>query len=284
MSLKIGQTNLLTVIRLNETGAYLDTSNDTGEQTSVLLPNRYVPADTEIDDELEVFVYLDSEDRPIATTEEPLAKVGEVQLMRCIDVNYIGAFMEWGLPKDLLVPFAEQYHEMQSGRSYLVYLYVDKASQRIAGSSRLDRFLDNTPLNYKKDQEVQLTIRRKTDLGYNAIINYEHTGLIFENDVYDDLNVGDKLTGYIKNVRDDDKIDLSLQKPVIQAKDELAQIILQKLAENDGFLALNDKSKPELIKKLFKVSKATFKKTLGKLYRERLITIEAGGIRLVKPS
>ncbi|NVK23004.1 MAG: GntR family transcriptional regulator [Kangiellaceae bacterium] len=278
MSFKIGQDNQLVVARLHEAGVML---GDTMESEQlVLLPNRYVPENTVVGDSIDVFVYLDSDDRPIATTEQPLAKVGEVQKLKCLDVNFIGAFMDWGLPKDLLVPFSEQYHEMQVGREYLVYLYIDKASKRIAGSSRLDRFLDKTPAHYTKNQQVELTIRRKTDLGYNAIINHAHTGLIFQSDIISPLQVGQKLVGYIKQVRNDGKIDLSLQKPISQAKVELSDVILQKLKDNDGFLALNDKSKPELIYKLFNSSKATFKKALGKLYKERKIKIESKGIYL----
>ena len=274
----MGQFNRLTVCGESESGVYLDA----GDHPPILLPNRYVPMSTKTGDELSVFVYLDSDDRPIATTEIPTAQVGEVKSLKCIAVNKIGAFLDWGLPKDLLVPFAEQHINMQEGRTYLVYVYIDKASHRIVASSKLDRHLDKKPVKYQKGQEVVLTVRRKTDLGYNLVVNNDHNGLLFDSEVTTPLKNGTQLTGYIKNVRDDGKIDLTLQKPITIAKNEVASAILKQLKDNDGFLALNDKSKPELIYKLFKVSKATFKKTLGKLYKERKIRIETNGIYLNK--
>ena len=193
----------------------------------------------------------------------------------------IGAFLDWGLPKDLLVPFREQQVKMEEGRSYLVYVYLDDESQRIVATSKLDKCVDNVPVDYEVGEEVDLIIARQTDLGYKAIIDNSHWGVIFKNEVFRTLNIGDKLKGYIKNIRADEKIDLMLQKEGYEKIDDLSQSILNKLAANDGFLPLNDKSDPETIKQTFQISKKNFKKAIGTLYKQRLISIEEQGIKLL---
>lgn len=286
MSIQLGRYNSLQVIRLNEYGAFLglkeefaeDADMFQSERETILLPRRYVPEGTEIDDMLDVFVYLDSDDRPIATTETPLAQVGQFKLLRCLEVNRVGAFMDWGLSKDLLVPFGQQFKPLQAGRSYLVYLYTDTASKRIVATAKLDRVLDKTESSYEKAQAVDVIVRRKTDLGYLCIINGEHSGLIFRDQNFKPLKIGEEIKAFIHEVRADGKISLSLHKGASQAKDSLAQVILSMMDDNDGFLPLNDKSSPQDIYHQFKVSKAIFKKTLGKLYKERKIAIKSDGI------
>ncbi|NVJ67559.1 MAG: GntR family transcriptional regulator [Gammaproteobacteria bacterium] len=275
-SIQLGQYNRLKVLSANEYGLDLGFSAD----ESVLLPNRYVEKSMLIDDWVEVFVYLDSEDRLTATTEDPFAKVGQFAFLQCVEVNRVGAFFDWGLPKDLLVPFGQQYKELQPGRFYLLYLYIDNASQRIVATTKLDRHLDKQTARFSKGEEVKAIVRRKTDLGYLCIINNSHSALIFKDQTVKHLKVGTELTAYIHQVRDDGKISLSLHKGAIQAKNALAEQLIEALENNNGFLPLNDKSKPEDIYHYFKVSKAIFKRTLGQLYKERKITIANDGIRL----
>ncbi len=276
MKIQIGKYNHLQIIDANEHGFILGFTED----ERVLLPNRYLDKTLEQGDWLDVFVYLDSEDRPIATTENPLAQVGQFKLLRCLDVNQVGAFLDWGLSKDLLAPYGQQAKPMHTGRSYLVYLYIDNASQRIVASSKLDRFVDKSPHHFSQGEQVDLIVRRKTDLGYLCIVNATHSGLIFKDQTVKPLKIGQELKGYIKQIREDGKINLSLNKGATQAKDSLANIILEQLVKNNGFLPLNDKSKPQEIYHQFSVSKAIFKRTLGKLYKERKIIIRADGIYL----
>ncbi|WP_251358197.1 S1 RNA-binding domain-containing protein [Kangiella sp. TOML190] len=281
MSIKLGQYNQLFVLKSNEHGLYLGERESSPPHDRILLPLRYASSNLAIGDKIEVFVYLDSEDRPIATTETPKAQVGKFQLLKCLEVNKVGAFMDWGLPKDLLAPYGQQFKPMQAGRSYLVYLYIDNASQRIVATSKLDRYLDKTPTFYKKRQAVDLIIRRKTDLGYLAIVNHQHSGMIFKDQTVTPLKVGQSLQGFIKELRPDGKIHLALSKGAIQDKDRLAGDVINELKKQRGYLPLNDKSRPEDIYRTFKVSKAVFKRTIGKLYKERKIRIEADGIYLV---
>lgn len=273
-----GKINTLKVVKEVDFGLYLDGHNF-GE---VLMPKRYVSKDLKPGDDVEVFLYFDSEDRLVATTETPLAQTEEFAYLKVKEVAKPGAFLDWGVMKDLLVPFREQRTEMQAGSKYLVYIYLDHVTQRIVASSRLERFLDNVPHDYESNQEVDLLIWEKTPLGYKAIINSLHTGLLYENEVFQVLNPGMKLKGYIKAVREDEKIDLSLQKSGMEHVDATSAMILEKLKSRGGFIEANDNTSPESIKHMFGISKKVFKKAIGQLYKSRLITIEDKGIRLVK--
>ena len=272
----IGRYNTLKVVKEVDFGIYLD-GGDKGE---ILMPLRYVPENCQPGDELEVFIYLDSEDRLIATTEKPYAQIGEVALLKVKSVDRIGAFLDWGLMKDLLVPFREQKVKMEAGRSYLVYVYLDEETQRIAASAKLNRFIGKSIPQYRTGDEVDLILESETDLGFNAIINNSDWGMIYENEVFEQLDKGQRLKGYIKKVREDHKIDLSLYKPGYERVDPVAEGILQMLKQKGGNLPVTDKSEAEVIYSLFGVSKKTFKKALGSLYRRRKIILEPDRIRL----
>ncbi|WDE04952.1 GntR family transcriptional regulator [Thalassomonas viridans] len=272
----IGKFNTLPVIALTDNGAYLDA----GELGEILLPNRYLPENCQLDDQLEVFIYLDSADRLVATTDSPLAQVDEFASLKVVQVNKMGAFLDWGLPKDLLVPFNQQHKRMEVGKYYLVRIFLDQRTERLVASSKLDKFLDIWPAEYQQGEEVNLTIGGKTDLGFKAIINNSHWGLLYDNEIFQPLRTGKKLTGYIKQLREDGRIDLILTRggkgKVIDFSDKL----LAYLADNNGYAPLHDKSSPEQIKKALGVSKKTFKATVGNLMKKGKITIEAQGIRL----
>jgi predicted RNA-binding protein (virulence factor B family) len=258
-------------------GLYLDG----GEGREILLPKRYVPENVNVDDELEVFIYRDNEDRLIATTEHPYGTVGEFQWMKVKDVSKAGAFLDWGIMKDLLVPFREQKTAMNPGEYYLVYIYPDFITKRIVASTRIDKFLDNIPPRYERHQEVDLIIAGETALGYKAIINNSHWGLLYHNEIFRKLSTGERCKGYIKEVRDDDRIDVSLYPIGYDKVDSIAQQIVAALERNDGCLPVNDKSDAEDIYALFSCSKKSFKMAIGALYRKNIITIEKHGIRKV---
>ena len=274
---KIGVLNNLRVVKEVDFGVYLDG----GEHEEILLPRRYVPENCKVDDNIEVFIYLDSEDRFIATTERPYAMVGDFALLKVVSVDSVGVFLDWGLLKDLMVPFREQSPNMEKGKSYIVRVYVDKKSNRIAATTRLDRYLDNEPGNFHIGQEVELLICNQTDIGYKAIINGTHWGVLYSNEVFKPLKSGQKIKGYIKKVRDDNKIDLSLHKTGYEKVDDVTETILTVLKKKGGFLSVTDKSSPETIYKLFGVSKKTYKKAIGAVYKKKLITIENDGIKLI---
>lgn len=274
----IGKLNKLRVIKELDFGIYLDGQ----EHGEILMPRRYVPENCKPEDIIEVFIYYDSDDRIIATTEKPFAMVGEFAFLEAISVNSVGAFLNWGLPKDLLVPFNEQNQKMVEGKSYLVYVFIDHESKRIAASAKLDKFLDNLPPDYQPGQEVDLLIGDKTDMGYKAIINNTHWGILYQNEVFQQLTKGQKINGFIKKVREDEKIDLSLQKQGYENVTDLLQVFIDSLKNNDGFIPVTDKSPAETIYQLFGVSKKTYKKTVGTLYKNRIIAIEEDGIRLIK--
>lgn len=273
---EIGKLNKLRVIKEVDFGLYLDG----GEEGEILIPKRYVPENTKPDDILEVFIYLDSEDRIIATTEKPLLMVGEFAYLKAVTVNQMGAFLDWGLPKDLFVPFREQKQRMEEGKQYIVTAYLDQGSKRLVGTAKIDKFLDNLPPDYEAGEEVDLLISAETDLGFNAIINNRHLGVLYKNEIYQPLKKGMRVKGYIKKVREDEKIDLVLQKPGYEKVDDLSVKIMDALKKNNGFLPITDRSDPELIYKLFGVSKKTYKKAIGALFKFRLIDIEGQGIRL----
>ncbi|MDF5311106.1 S1-like domain-containing RNA-binding protein [Vibrio parahaemolyticus] len=275
--IKIGQINSLEVIKKADFGVFLD-GDDYG---SVLLPNKHVPEGTELGDHIEVFLYFDSESQLAATIDKPIAQVGEWGLMKIEDINQTGAFVNWGIKeKDLLIPFSEQRARFTAGQNILVYVYTDKASGRIVGTTKFNKWLDKTPANYEVNEEVDLIIAERSQLGYKAIVNGKHWGMIFPSDVFGKLFIGKKLKGYIKQVREDGKIDLSLQKVGVAKMDDLSSKIIDLLEKKGGFLPLNDKSSPEAIFDAFRTSKGTYKKTIGGLYKQGKIVIEKDGIRL----
>jgi predicted RNA-binding protein (virulence factor B family) len=273
----IGNLNTLKVVKEVDFGVYLD-----GEEFGkILLPKNDVPANCKIDDELNVFIYTDSEDRIIATTRTPKAMVGDFAYLKVIAVNDFGAFLDWGLNKDLLVPFHEQQFRMKEGESYIVKVYLDEKTERIAATSYLDSFLDLFTAEYYEGQEVELMICKKTDLGYNAIINNSHWGLLYDKEIFRTINIGQKVQGYIKKVREDGKIDLTLNKSGYEKIDDISQKILDILKEQGGFILISDKSSPEIIYDMFGESKKTYKKAIGSLYKKHLILIGDEGIRIV---
>ena len=275
---QIGKYNTLEVLREVDFGIYLKGDND----EEILLPSRYVPHNCRLGDKINVFVYLDSEDRIIATTEHPYAQVGEFAYLQVKSTNRVGAFLDWGLMKDILVPFREQKMTMKEGYSYIVYLYVDNESQRIAASAKLDKYLDNVPINYIPNQEVDILVVQRTDLGYKVIIDNLHWGMVYHNEIFTNIERGDKLKGYIKQIRNDEKIDVSLQPFGYEKIDALSQQILDVLKDNDNYLPLSDKSPEETINKYFTYSKKNFKKAIGALYRKHLILILNNGIKAIQ--
>ncbi|WP_260258509.1 CvfB family protein [Vibrio intestinalis] len=276
--INVGQVNHLEVVKKTEFGVFLDA----GEFGSSLLPSRFVPEGTEVGQFIDAFLYFDSDNQLAATTETPIAQVGEWGLMKIEGINATGAFVNWGIKsKDLLIPFSEQRGRLAEGQTILVYVYTDKASGRIVGTTKFNKHLDNTPANYTRNQQVDLLIAERSELGYKAIVNCEHWGMIFSSDVFGKLFVGKKVKGYIKAIREDGKIDLSLQKVGVAKMDDLSTKIIELLEKKDGFLPLNDKSSPDAIFAAFRTSKGTFKKTIGGLYKAGKITIEKEGIRLV---
>lgn len=274
---KIGKNCTLEIIRLTEPGAFLDG----GPYGDILLPNRYVPKNCKVGDDVEVFISFDSEDRIVATTDFPKVMVDEFAVLEVIDVNQFGAFLDWGLPKDLFVPFREQLLKMEKGKKYVVYVYVDHKTGRIAATSKIKKFVNKEDIAFAQGDEVDLLVAYPTELGFNAIINKSHLGIIYFNEIFKPLTIGDQLKGYIKNIREDGKIDLSLEKQGYQKVDPVSVAILEKLKLNGGTLPLSDKSDPELIKKELGISKKTFKQAIGALYKSKQITIAADSIKLV---
>ena len=276
--IEIGKYNTLKILRLTTVGLFL--GDESGED--VLLPNKYVPEEFEIGDELEVFVYRDHEQRKVATDLSPRLLLHQFALLQVAEVSGIGAFMDWGLEKHLMVPFSEQRQKMKPGRWYVVYLDIDEKTDRLYATNKLDKHLTNEVLSVKEGDEVELLILSETELGFTAIVNHRHKGLIYKNETFKDLNIGETLTGWVKKIRRDNKLDLSVQPLGYQNfNDENAELIYDALTANDGSLPLNDKSSPELIHAQFGLSKKAFKKAVGALYKQRKITITAEGIALV---
>jgi predicted RNA-binding protein (virulence factor B family) len=275
--IEVGKMNTLQVLRSSEFGLFLDG----GKLGDVLLPRRYVSSDWKPGDNIEVFVMLDSEDRLTATTQKPYAMVDQFANLRVVAVTAIGAFLDWGMPKDLLVPFREQKIKMREGQSYIVRIYFDRASGRLAASSKLDRFLDKSDADYETGEKVDLLICAKTDLGYKAIINEAHWGVVFHNEVFSPLERGQRIEGFIKQLRPDGKIDLCLQKPGYEKVTDLTDVILRYLEKQGGFMPITGKSSPEEIYKRFGVSKKTYKQAIGALYKKRKIEFVDEGTRLV---
>ncbi|WP_416426495.1 S1-like domain-containing RNA-binding protein [Pseudomonas sp. App30] len=274
----VGRYNSLQVVKHTDFGLYLDGGAD-GE---ILLPNRYIPKDIPSEDEdwLNVFVYLDSEDKLLATTEKPKVQVGEFASLKVVEINSIGVFLDWGLPKDLLLPYSEEKRELKQGDYCVVHVYLDKRTKRITATARLDRYLDKLPANYSVGQEVDLLVAEETDMGFKAIINNKHWGLIHKNEVFKFLRSGKQEKGFIKELRSDGKIALSLQPVGEQLTSSLHSQILGKLRDNNGVLPVSDKSDPAVISGLFGVSKGNFKKAIGALYKEGKLVIHADRIEL----
>lgn len=274
--IELGRINKLEVLRDTSVGLFLGDDED----NDVLLPNKYVPESYEVGDFINVFCYLDYDERPIATTLEPYIMLGEFRLLQVAEVNEYGAFMQWGLEKHLLVPFREQRVKMIEGQWYVVHCYLDERSGRLVASNKLDKFLNNDNLQLKEWEEVDLVVTRQTDLGWEVIVNEKHKGLVYFNEVFKSINIGDVILGCVKTIRKDGKIDISLQPLGTRVLEPAANKIYEVLKAKGGFLALHDKSTPEAIRDTMQMSKKTFKKGLGTLYKARKITLEKDGITL----
>ncbi len=277
--MKLGDFNTLKVVKRVDFGIYLDG----GQEGEILLPTRFVPQGTQIGDDLDVFLYLDQEERLIATTEKPLACVGDFAYLECAWVNKYGAFLKWGLMgKDLFCPFREQKQRMQVGRSYIVYIHIDSQSYRIVATAKVERYLNPDPAPFNAGQEVSLLVWQKTDLGFKVIADNQYPGLIYDNQIYQHVHTGDRLRGYVNQVRGDGKLDLSLQPAGRQHTEDFAETLLAYLHDHAGLCPYGDHSDAEEIKSVFSVSKKTFKRAVGDLYRRHLITIDDSGISLAQ--
>jgi len=274
--MKIGEYNKLRVLRFTSVGIFLG-DNDGND---ILLPNKYVPERISIDDEIRVFVYKDSEDRPIATTLEPLIVVNQFASLKVKDVSSVGAFLEWGLEKDLLVPFSEQKTEMQPGYWYLIYLFFDDKTDRLVATTKVNQHFSPNTQELSVGQKVSLLIGEKSDLGFLAVINQKYSGLIYHNEVFKSIKLGLQTDGWVKHIREDGKVDLSLQPIGYSGIEPNASTLLELIREKGGFLSLTDKSEPEDIYLLCQMSKKNFKKALGSLYKQRLVIIEENGVKL----
>ncbi len=275
--IKLGEYNLLEVVKEVDFGVYLDGSED-GE---ILLPTRYVPQGCKPGDVLNVFIYLDMDERLIATTLQPYVKVGEFACLEVAWVNQYGAFLDWGLMKDLFVPFREQKMKMLKGNSYVVHVHLDEDSYRIVASAKVEKYLSKDMPEYNAGDEVEILVWQKTDLGYKVIVDNKFGGMIFKNEIFTDVRIGMKMPAYIKQVRPDGKIDLELQKGGVKKVEDFADTLLEYIRSNGGSTPLNDKTEADVIYNTFGVSKKTFKKAVGDLYKKRLIVLEGKqGIRL----
>ncbi len=275
--IKLGEINQLTVVKSVDFGLYLDGGPEVGD---ILLPNRYVPQGTKTGDKLDVFLYLDMEERIIATTEKPLAQVGDFAYLEVAWVNNFGAFLHWGPMKDLFVPFREQKMKMQKGSSYIVHIHLDEESYRIMASAKVDKYIDNTFPPYQVGDEVDVLVWQKTQLGLKVIVNNRYAGLLYDDQVFRALRTGDRTKAYISQVRPDGKLDLRLSRPGQAAVEDFSETLLQYIKDNGGSTALCDKSPAEDIYEVFGVSKKVFKKAVGDLYKRRLITLAPNGICL----
>lgn len=276
--IKVGEYNTLRVLRKVDFGIYLDDGKD-----GILLPKRFVPADVKEGDELKVFVYHDSEDRMIATTQHPKAVLGDIVKLRAVNVTEQGAFLDWGLMKDIFVPKSKQLQKMIPNGEYLVKIYLDEQTGRVAATEKLAPFLSNDQLTVKELEVVDLIVYRRTDIGYVVIINNRHTGVLHFNEIYRHIQVGDTFKGFIKKIYpQDNKIDVAAGKPGYGRVEDETEKIIRLLRENNGYLPYNDKSDPETIYAYFGMSKKTFKMTVGNLYRQRKITLEKTGIKLAE--
>lgn len=275
--IQLGQINTLEILRESDHGIYLIDEDD----SEVLLPNRYVPKTFKIWDKLDVFVYLDNEERPVATTDMPYIMRGNFALLRCNQVTDHGAFLDWGLVKELFCPFKEQAFKMKPGGWYLVHCYLDEKTNRLVASSKTNRFLSNKTLSVNQFDEVDLIASHPSDIGMNVIVNKTHLGLIYKNQIFRDLSVGDKLKGIVKKIRPGNKLDIVLGQVGYRSIEPNANRVLETLEDNSGYLNLTDKSDPEQVKEVLQMSKKNFKKAIGTLYKQKRILIKPDGIYLV---
>ena len=278
--IKIGQYNTLTILRETSVGLFLGDE----EGNDILLPNKYVPNLYDIGDNLSVFCYLDHDERPVATTIEPYINLNDFAMLKVMEVNKVGAFLDWGLEKHLFVPFKEQARKMEEGKWYLVYLYLDDETGRLAASSKTNQFISNEELTVEENEEVDLIVSRFTDLGTEVIINKKHKGLVYNDETYERLKLGERKKGFIKKIREDHKIDVSLQPLGVKVIEPSAEKVLDALKRNRGFLGLHDKSEAEDISSILGMSKKTFKKAIGSLYKQKKILIKEDGIYLLVSS
>ncbi len=276
--IQIGQFNTLEILRDTEPGLFLGDADN----NEVLLPNRYVPEYFEIGEKIEVFVYLDNDERIIATTTQPFIVNGEFAMLRCNEVTKFGAFLDFGLVKELFCPFKEQAFPMKKGGWYLVHCYLDEVTERLVASSKTNRFLDNKELTVEQFDQVDIIVSHPSDLGMNVIVNNKHTGLIYKDNIFQDISVGDKLKGIVKKIRPGNKLDISLGEIGYRNIEPNADKLMQELTDNNGYLPVTDKSNPEKIKNLLQMSKKTFKKAVGTLYKKKLIELKEDGIYLNK--
>lgn len=275
--IELGKTNTLTVVKSVDFGLYLDGGPEIG---NILLPSRYVPQGTNIGDTIDVFLYLDMEEKIIATTEKPLAQVGDFAYLEVAWVNNFGAFLHWGLMKDLFVPFREQKMKMVKGNSYIVHVHLDEDSYRIMASAKVDRYIDNSFAPYRVGDEVDILVWQKTELGLKVIVNNRYAGLLYDDQIFCNLRTGDRTKAYVSQIRPDGKLDLRLSRPGQGAVQDFSDTLLQYIKDNGGHTALGDKSPAEDIYEVFGVSKKVFKKAVGDLYKRRLITIQPDGLQL----
>ncbi len=275
--IRLGDYNRMTVVKKVDFGLYLDG----GQAGEILLPTRYIPEGTEVGDVLTVFIYLDQDERIIATTEQPLAKAGDFAYLEVKWVNEYGAFLDWGLMKDLFCPFREQKRKMEIGESYIVHVHIDEESYRMAASAKVEHYLSNENCTLESGEEVDLLVWQKTELGFKVIINNRHSGLVYQDQVFSSLHTGDRVKGYIQTVRPDGKIDVALQKSGRQHTLDFSDTLLEYIRAHGGYCKYNDKSNAEDIYREFNVSKKVFKKAVGDIYKRRLITIADDGLRLV---
>lgn len=274
--IKIGEYNELEIVKQVDFGVYLGI-----DDIEILLPAKWVPHGARIGDTINVFIIRDSDDRLLATTVKPFATANTFAFLEVKQVNNIGAFLDWGMDKDLLVPFREQAHQMEEGKSYVVFVYEDEQSNRLIASSKLSRFIERENINLQEGDVVDLLVYSKTALGFNAIINDLYSGLIYANEVFENIRIGDRLKGYVKTIRADKKIDLSLQKSGYELMDDAKWKIMNLLKNENGFLALHDNSSPEEVKAKLQMSKKAFKKAIGSLYKDKLVTLTDKGVQLI---
>jgi uncharacterized protein len=276
--IELGKINTLNVVRETANGVYLAGEN-LGE---ILMPGKFITDEVKADKRATVFIYADSEDRLVATTEKPFVKAGEFAFLKVVETNRIGAFLDWGLPKNLLVPFSEQKMKMKEDKYYLVYVYVDEKTMRLVASAKVEKFLEDSLPDYSPGEEVDLLIVDETVNGFKALVNNRYWGMIYKNQLFKPLSPGDKRKGYVQKIREDKKIDLLAEKPGYEKIDSISEVLLRALEINHGFLALSDQSSPEIIQSILGISKKSFKKAVGSLYKRRLIEFQSDGIKLVR--
>ncbi|MBA3971664.1 MAG: GntR family transcriptional regulator [Bacteroidetes bacterium] len=274
--IRVGEYNELEVVKELDFGIYVGE-----DDIEILMPTKWVPEGTKIGAFLDVFIFRDSDDRLIATTVKPMATNETFAFLEAKQVNEVGAFLYWGMDKDLFVPFREQAQRMETGKSYVVFVYVDEETDRLVASSKLSRFIVREEVELREGDIVDLLVYSETDLGFNAIVNDLYSGLIYKNEIFEAIRVGDKMQGFVKRIREDEKIDLSLQKSGFELVDDVKWRILKLMKEENGFLPLNDDSTPEEIKAKLQISKKAFKKAIGALYRERLVKLTDKGVQLI---